>query len=254
MSDANIPDLFAPVLSYFSDILPAPIYSFLINALSHILALYSATFDLISFLISRNPLEWDLQTILPPLVTLFAAYFALLSFYRTTTWMLRTSIFFVKWGTLFGILIAGTAWFMGNESSLGRYSGVISTLGNFILDAMNGSVQKSTGHSRSSSRTQSSRTQESEGRKPKAWDSFERHREWQYEQMQGNGATTDAQKVIDDIIGSAGKFVRENGWWSVVKGIVEGIPETGHSNGGQTAKRSSRDSQAKTKAGRSRSR
>ncbi|KAG5352210.1 hypothetical protein J132_09927 [Termitomyces sp. J132] len=249
MDHVNVPDLLAPGLSYLSDTLPPPLYSFAINALSHILALCSATVNLISFLISRNPLEWDLQTLLPPLITLFAAYFALLSFYRTTTWMLRTSLFFIKWGTLFGILIAGTAWFMGNESSLGRYSGVVSTLGSFILNVMSGQGQKSTRYSRSDSRTQGS-----EKRKPKAWDSFERHREWQYDQTQQDGAAADAQKVIDDIIGRAGKFARENGWWSVVKGIVEGISETGRSSDGQTAKQSSHDSQSTTKAHRSRSR
>ncbi|KAG6891764.1 hypothetical protein C0992_006185 [Termitomyces sp. T32_za158] len=254
MDDVNVPNLLAPVLSYLANTLPPPLYSFVMNAFSHILALSYATFDLISTLISKSPLEWNLQAVLPPLITLFAAYFALLSFYRTTTWMLRMSIFFIKWGTFFGILIACTAWYMGNQSTVGRYSGIVSTVGNFVLDAVNGPQPKTTGHSWSDSRKQSSRSQGSEQRKPRVWDSFERHREWQHKQTQGDGAAADAQKVIDDIIGSAGNFVRENGWWRVVKNIMEGVTEKGHSNDKGSTTQSSRDSQLKTKAGHSRSR
>ncbi|KAG6886261.1 hypothetical protein C0993_006671 [Termitomyces sp. T159_Od127] len=252
MNDVNV--LLAQVLSYLANTLPPPLYSFVINAFSHVLTLSYATFDLISTLISKNPLEWDLQTVLPPLITLFAAYFALLSFYRTTTWLLRMSIFFVKWGTLFGIIIACAAWFTGNQSTLGRYSGVVSTLGNFILDAANDPKHKHTGHSPSGSRKQKARPQEFEKPKPGIWDSFERHREWQHKQTQEDVAAADAQRIIDGIIGNAGNLVRENGWWKVVKDIVVGISEKAQSSDGRETAQSSRDSQLKTKSGHSRSR
>lgn len=129
---------------------------------------------------------------------------------------------------------------------------MLSTFGNFIMDSMNGSGQKTTGNSPSGSRTQSSRGFEK--RKPRIWDSFERHWEWQHKQTQEDGAAFDAQKVIDDIVGNAGNLVRENGWWRVMKNIVEGITEKGQPSDGQTTTQTSRDSQLKTKAGHSRSR
>ncbi|KAG6920107.1 hypothetical protein DXG01_010175 [Tephrocybe rancida] len=248
----DIPDFLSPVFSYLAETLPSPLYSAVIYALSHLLAVTYAFISVIRSFISRNPLEWDAQTILPPIMTLFAAYVALLSFYRTTTWMLRTSIFFVKWGTFFGILMAGAGWLLGNGRSVGRYGGIVSGFGDFFLDVMNGQEQKTagSGSSRSGSRTRSSRTRESDKREPKPWDSYERHRE--YEAKREDDSSTDAQKVIGDILGSASKIVKESGWWSVLKGVVDGgISET---DGGGTQQRSSQDSQAKAKAGRSRSR
>ncbi|KAG6866623.1 hypothetical protein C0991_000733 [Blastosporella zonata] len=249
MADMNIPDVFNPILSYLADILPPPVYSIIMNVLSHLLAICSLFFNFIISRIPRNPLEWDAQTILPPLITLLLAYFAVVSFYRTTTWMLRTTIFFAKWGTVFAILMAGVGFLLGNGSTVGRYGGIVSGFGNFMLDVMN--ERKNTGGSPPGSRTQSSRTgtRASDKRKPKPWDSYERHRE--YEAMQGDDAGT-AQKVFNDILGTASKAVKESGWWSVVKGVVEGDVFDAKAGGAQEMP--SRNSQSKTKAGESRSR
>lgn len=216
MANINIalPDILDPVLSYLSRTLPQPLYFFLINVLSHCLALFTALFTLVSSLISTNPLSWDAQTILPPLITVLAAYLALVSFYRTTSWMLRTSIFFIKWGTIIGALMAGAGYFMGNAAG-GGGNGVVSGLGGFVLDMINGQGQNAAGGSRRSQRS----TRSFDKKKPKAWESFERHREWQYQE---NDAGADAHTIISEIASAAGKFVRESGWWSVAKTIVEG--------------------------------
>ncbi|KAF8070311.1 hypothetical protein FPV67DRAFT_1486896 [Lyophyllum atratum] len=243
-----LPDFLDPVLSYLSDTLPQPLYSFLINALSHCLAVLTAVYALITPLLSTNPFEWDAQTLLPPLITLLAAYLALVSFYRTTTWMLRTSVFLVKWGTLFGTFVAALAWVMGNANANGNgvaAYGLMSTIRGIVLDYTQG--KKRNGRSsRSRSQAKPLRTR-GEKRKPKPWESFERHREWQYDESQGN---TDAQNVISDILGTTGKYVKESGWWKAVKGVVEGGTPTdtvdSESKGGEK--------QPKTKAGSSRSR
>ncbi|KAF5385904.1 hypothetical protein D9615_002390 [Tricholomella constricta] len=254
--NVGLPVFLDPVISYLADTLPPPLYSFLINALSHCLALLSALFTLATSLISSNPLEWDAQKLLPPLITLFAAYFALVSFYRSTTWMLRTSVFFVKWGTIFGAFIAGIGWIMGNANGngngVGSY-GVMSGFGSILLDLINGKGQNAAGGTRSRPRSQQSRSRSSEKRKPKPWEPFERHREWQYQENQGDVDGADAQQVIRNIIGTAGKVVKESGWWSVVKGVVEGDSKADAEDSSSTGG-SSRKAQSKTKAGGSRSR
>ncbi|GLB44919.1 hypothetical protein LshimejAT787_1802560 [Lyophyllum shimeji] len=247
-------------LSYISETLPAPLYSFLIDALSHCLALFTAICALVTSLLSTSPFEWNAQKILPPLITLFAAYLALLSFYRTTTWMLRTTVFFVKWGTIFGALIAGVALVMGNahEHGLGNYD-AMAGLGSIFLDLLRGKGRRAAARawasgSRSHSRT--SRTRGSEKRKPKPWESFEQHREWKYDETQAEEDGADAQKVIRDILGGAGKLVKESGWWNAVKGVMEGNAQADalDSDNKDGTKQHSRKSRSQTKAGGSRSR
>ncbi|RDB25305.1 hypothetical protein Hypma_008054 [Hypsizygus marmoreus] len=252
-----LPDLLGPVVSYLADTLPPPLYTFLINFLSHCLALLAALYSLVISLASTHPLEWDAQSILPPIITVLAAYLALSSFYRTTSWMLRTTLWFVKWGTILGALTAGAGWYMGsaNENGVGGY-GVIPTLGNFVLDMINGQGQNAAGGSRSRSQKQRYRASP-ERKKPKPWDSFERHREWQYQETEGRVGNADAQTIINDIMGAASSAVKDSWWWSMTKSIVEGglgEQTDGEGVNGNDRRKRSRKAQGKTKAGSSRSR
>ncbi|KAG5637224.1 hypothetical protein H0H81_005346 [Sphagnurus paluster] len=258
MANTGLPDVFDPIFEYLSEALPPPLYWFVTNALSHYLALLSAIYSLILPLISTSPLKWDAQKILPPIITLFAAYLALLSFYRTTTWMLRTSIFFVKWGTILGVIAAGAGFLLGSANGDGNgvgSFGVISGLGGMLLDLINGKGQNAAGGTRSGSHPQRSRTttKGSEKKKPKPWEPFERHREWQHQDNQDR-AGVDAQQVISKIIGGAGQVVRESGWWTLLKGIVDGAAAEETRDEGKGGRGQQPKSQTKSKAGTSRSR
>lgn len=253
--DIDLPDFLDPVLSYLADTLPSPIYSFLINALSHCLALFTSLFSLLTSLLSASPLTWDAQKILPPLISIFAAYLALLSLYRTTSWMIRTIIFFMKWGAMLGAFMAAVGWVMGNSNGngLGNY-GVVSTLGGFVLDMINGQGQNAAGSARSKSRTQKTRSRSrlaDKKPKPKPWEPFERHREWQQDAAPVDQAA-DAQKFIGDIVGAAGKVVKESGWWNMAKKILEG--GSGGDDGVEGTKGRKPTQKAKSKESRSRSR
>ncbi|PBK95681.1 hypothetical protein ARMGADRAFT_894201, partial [Armillaria gallica] len=103
-----------PILSLLKEQLPPPVYSFIISMLSHCLAFCTAFYTLVGGLASTNPLQWNAQTVLPPLIAVFSAYFALLSLYRTTSWMLRTSFWFIKWGTIVAALIGASGWVFGS--------------------------------------------------------------------------------------------------------------------------------------------
>lgn len=119
-SDFTLPAFLDPVLDFLADHLPPPLYEFLLSLLSHTLALFSALISLIINLVRARPWEWDAQIILPPLITVLASYLALVSFYRTTSWMVRTGVWFVKWGTIIGALAAGAGYFMGTQGEGGQ--------------------------------------------------------------------------------------------------------------------------------------
>src|ERR1700722_7392313 len=168
-----------------------------------------ALFTSISSLISTNPSEWDAQTLLPPLITFLTAYLALISLYRTTSWMIRTSLWFIKWGTIISIIIASLGWLLGTANSIGFPGApwIVSSLNRYLIRQQNTAAP-----SRASSRRRRVNP------KPKPWDSFERHRKWRQKEQE-NG---DALKVIDDIIGATGQALKQSRWWEVLKGVVDG--------------------------------
>lgn len=201
------------ILVYIYETLPAPLYSLLFNILANSLALFTALQTLVTSLIS---LSWDAQTLLPPLIGIFTAYLALLSLYRTTSWVLRTSVWIIKWGIILGALMAGAGWCMGNraERSIVNY-GFVSNVGGFVLDMINGEGQD-VSRSRSKSRVRNSRPSRSPNKKPKVWESFKRHREWQ---NQEKAAVTDKKTSLpqifnDLVVGVASKAVGGSGWWN----------------------------------------
>jgi len=57
------------------------------------------------------------------LITLLAAYLALVSIYRTTSWMVRTTVWMMKWGAILSALAAGAGWMMGNQYAGGNNVG-----------------------------------------------------------------------------------------------------------------------------------
>ncbi|KAJ7647516.1 hypothetical protein FB45DRAFT_893644 [Roridomyces roridus] len=212
-ADVPLPPFFDPVLAYLSDNLPEPIYSFLLTVLSHILALATALYALVLSLLSTHPLQWDALTILPPLIALLTSYLAILSLYRTTTWMFRMSFWFIKWGTLLGGVVALASWILAQQGGANALAGrgLAATVGSMLLNAMDGDGRNAAGRPRTRSRTTKFKSRTT---RPKPWDSFEQHREWQQEQDPNDG------DVFDNIMNAAGKAVMENGWWEAAKGFL----------------------------------
>ncbi|KAI6157849.1 hypothetical protein BKA82DRAFT_4062446 [Pisolithus tinctorius] len=183
-----------PLLDFLSDQLPPPLYTFLLSFLSHIITLLTALISLIQSLIAAKPWEWDPQTIIPPLISILAAYLALHSLYRTTGWIFRTVLWFVKWGTILAAVSAGMGWYMANQNPSDTF---VSNLGK----AFTGTAP-----------------QTNERVQPKPWDSFQKHRTWQYQEQGGREAgAPDAQKIMADIAAAAGRTLMEGNWWDAAK-------------------------------------
>ncbi|KAH9485269.1 hypothetical protein JR316_0002176 [Psilocybe cubensis] len=227
------PDLLTLILEYLSDVLPSPLYTLLVKVLSHSFAALTAIRQLCTSLLSNNPANWNAQVLLPPIITIVVAYLALLSLYRTTSWLIRLIFWCLKWGSLFGVFMAGVGYFIGNgNGNAVRVQGALPVLENLfstLFDDKDGLPR---------SRQKKSRKHKPKSQRPKPWESFNVHEQWQYQENQEPGEDPHLQKVIDMATGAVGKIFTGQ-WWT-----VENVADKPKSDSTKT----------KAPAGRSRSR
>jgi hypothetical protein len=185
----DLPSFLDPLLDYLAEQLPAPLYDSLFTFLSYALIVLSGLFKLVSAIPSYKPWEWDAQTILPPLIVFLSAYYVFISMYRTTTFFIRTAFRLIKWGTIFTILGAAYAWFTNGG-------------GGDELNELFGNRRSDVNGGRSTARSRRAR--------PKPWESFDTHQQWQYNEEQARQADADAQgsdmqRAVQYIAGVAGR-------------------------------------------------
>ncbi|KAI0819322.1 hypothetical protein BC628DRAFT_1413776 [Trametes gibbosa] len=275
VDDSYVQVILDPLFSFLSSVLPAPIYTIAESLITHSVALLAALVNFGLTLVDAP--SWDAQKILPPLITLLAAYLALVSFYRTTGWMIRTAFWCVKWGGILSILAAGAGYFMGHANANGENGGgvgaafngaggMLGMLGGALLGMLNDEGQNARGERATRggkaragagaprTRAQSRKQKEREKTRPKAWESWDKHNEWQYDS--GAAARDNAARVNDGVQETVQKvmgIVRDTvgtSWWEMVKNTVEGSGLVG-SNDEQTGdersqRRSKRDSKAQS--------
>ncbi|KAF4567738.1 hypothetical protein EYR40_006743 [Pleurotus pulmonarius] len=229
-TEISLPAFLDPVLEMLSDRLPEPVFNLFINILAHGIALFTALLSFLGVLLRTNPFEWDAQTVLPPLITLLSAYLALITLYRTTGWIFRTVLAFIKWGLIFTALGVAGGWYIAGGANGGNglgSLGLASSIGRFILDSLNGPQENVPGNQGSRTRTTSSRSSRTRGNqraeRPKPWESFDRHQQWRTQNAGQVQDGDDVQQVLGSMVGAAAKVVRENGWWEAAKNTVEGI-------------------------------
>ena len=209
---ATMDALVEPLLAFLEERLPPPLYAVIINVLSHVLALSTTAFRLVGALISRPPEEWDLQSILPPIITLLAAYLALVSLYRTTTWMIRLVFWFIKWGSVIGILGLGAGWL---AAAVNMNGGVDNGLLDILSSLING---RSSASMRQKGRAPSPRTQAPKERRYRAWDKFEGNRDWQY-QERTQQVNNEAQVIMQQIVSTANQMFDGHTWWQMAMSV-----------------------------------
>lgn len=229
-AEISLPAFLDPVLEMLSDRLPQPVFALFINVLAHGIALFTALLSFLGVLLRTNPFEWDVQTVLPPLITLLSAYLALITLYRTTGWIFRTVLAFIKWGLIFTALGVAGGWYIAGGANGGNGIGSLSlasSIGRFVLDSLNGPQENVPGNQGSRTRTTSSRSSRTRGNqradRPKPWESFDRHQQWRTQNAGQDQDGGDVQQVLGSMVDVAAKVVRENGWWEAAKNTVEGI-------------------------------
>jgi hypothetical protein len=220
------PDFLNPIFSYISSCLPPPVYGALLTLFAHGLAFFNALLGLGTALITSNPTDWDAQRIIPPLLTLLAAYLALASALRTAKWFVYTTAWLVKWGVVAAAVSAALAWALGGAGNGG--GGIVPSLIAMVSDMLNGRWKDAvTGGSRSSHQRSTSR--------PRAWDSFEQHWEWQFEEEQWNAANAASPAAhVQRFVADALNRARDGNWLSMARGALQSSfahDQTGDSGG-----------------------
>ena len=224
-SQIPVPEFLNPLFSYISSCLPPPVSNALLTLIAHGLAFFSALLGLGTALISSKPSDWDAQRIVPPLITLLAAYLALASAVRTATWVVRTTAWLVKWGIIAAAVSAALAWSLGAASGGGIIVPNLIAMGS---DMLNGRW-KDAAAGGSHSSYQRSRP------RPHVWDSFEQHWEWQFEEEQWNAANpvTPAGQV-QQFVADALNRAKDGNWLSIARGTLQNVfarEQTGESGG-----------------------
>ncbi|TFK75339.1 hypothetical protein BDN72DRAFT_832200 [Pluteus cervinus] len=211
-----LPAFLDPALDYLYDVLPSPVYSFVVRVLSHSFMLLTSVATIFHTVSSTEPAQWNMQTLLPPLISLLVAYFALISIYRTTSWAIRTTIWFIKWGTILAVLVAGYSWSMGTTNHIDGKA-VMNGVGGAVLDAINS--QASSANARKASRSNSP---------PRSWDSFEDHKAWRAPPENEQQETQPAiEKIVREMVGATDK-VLQDGWWGVAKSMAWELSQAGN--------------------------
>ena len=191
--------------------LPPPLYSFVVEVFSYASTAATTIIRLTAYLINKDLSEWDAQTLLPPIITLIAAYLALASLYRTASWAIRLTLFFLKWGCLIGIAMGLVGYYAGNGAA---NQGDEGFLGNVISSVFGGA--SSSKHNR-----QTKPRRATQKAKPKPWDSFQ---EWQYrDQVEDPTINPHAQQVMESIVNAAG-LALEGNWWSTITKLGQSGP------------------------------
>jgi hypothetical protein len=206
----QLPAFVFPVLAYLSSVLPPPLYGIVLVAVTRIFAIAYSALTIATSLLRSN---YDAQTLLPPLISLFIAYLALLSLYRTTSWILRLCIWMVKWTVVIGGALTLAGWVLGDEQRREAVDVLLDNLG------FKGVISPEDYHTENMGAPTPRRTRPVQPKakakaqpKPRAWDSFERHREWNAQAQQDvpSGGGVDVQQIIAGIYDSV-----KDGWWKV---------------------------------------
>ena len=230
--------IISPVLNFIAAYLPTSLYPILITLLSHIFATATTVSRLWNSLFSQNPsTDWNIQAFLPAIISILAAYLALASLYRTTSWVLRTSFWFIKWGTIISILLAGASYYMGNNAAV-ENRGIFPDIGKYMINIANGGQGSDDWR-----RVRSRQKRKHKSQRPKVWESFERLREWQYQEA--NNVQVEGEHLMSMIAGAADHVLEKSEWWAVVKNIWVKTEEDGSSRNTNSRKSSSGNSRSR---------
>ncbi|KAF8588711.1 hypothetical protein K439DRAFT_1405983 [Ramaria rubella] len=210
-------------LSFFHDILPQPLLDAVEVIYLNIVMLTERYFNLSNTSLPDAIAFLNLQSLLPPLISILTIYFALVSLYHTTTFFVRSTIFLVKWGALIGIMGAALGYMANNVMS----------------DVFSRNMSQK--HSPRSTR-------------PHVWESFEKHRQWREARQDENPYVADAGKVaremVERIVDATQQAASQGGWWGTLTGLAAKTLVVDDTAGG-AAKRDSRtfkDAKAKGKS------
>jgi hypothetical protein len=232
----------SPLLKFIAAYLPTSLYPTVLTLVSHLFATATTISRLWNSLFSQTPTAtgWNIHAFLPAIITILAAYLALASLYRTTSWVFRTSFWFIKWSIIISILLTGMSYYTGNDVAV-ENRGIIPDIGRYVINMANGGQG-----SEDWRRVKSRQKRKQKSQRPKVWESFERLREWQQQQV--NDAPVQGEQLMSMIAGAADHVLEKSEWWTAVKNIWGNSEEDSQDGSSKNTNR------GKSRTGKSRSR
>ena len=212
-----LPAFLDPILELIEDKLPAPAFAAFETFLSNFIALSGGLISIISTLFRTDFSQWNAQTIVPPLITILAAYLALFNLYKTTRWFVRSAFFMLKWGTILSALLGGAGYFMSGWGQEVAANGLTSAAMSALLDMVNGQGRDATGGDKHRYNTRS----KTRGSKPTMWDSFAQHQDWNKQEAGEQEEESEGSKLMKGIAKAAVQVLNNNGWLEAAKSVVE---------------------------------
>lgn len=98
---------------------------------------------------------------------------------------------------------------MGNDVAVGDRA-IIPDIGRYVINMAIGDHGSAEGVKLRQGRKRKSQ-------RPKAWESFERHREWQYQEA--NNGQVEGEHLWTLVANAADRIIEKSEWWVVVKNM-----------------------------------
>jgi hypothetical protein len=169
-----------------------------------------------------------LQALLPPVLSVIAIYFAILSAYHTAASFVRTTVWLVKWGVILGVIAAGTGFFAGRGAGDGialqdlNLNNVVR-LASQLLPDPNANLERA--QRRRAARAAGNRDARLRrgAERPSVFDSFAEHNAWKENQQ----LTEDTQEYVKQVFQASQKVVKDG---SGLMGLLFGGGTQGNDN------------------------
>jgi len=113
---------------FLEDYLPPAIYDIIFTLLDYLLILFTSLNSGFAYFLrsagadpsnGQDGYNEAIQALLPPILSVIAIYFAMLSVYHTAASFVRTTVWLVKWGIILGVIAVGTGFFAGRGAGDG---------------------------------------------------------------------------------------------------------------------------------------
>ena len=166
-----------------------------------------------------------IQALLPPILSIVAIYFAMLSAYHTAASFVRTTVWLMKWGTILGFIAAGTGFFAGRGAGDGialqdlNLNNVVR-LASQLLPDPNVNLERAKRRREARAAGSGDARLRREGQRPSVFDSFAEHDAWRENQR----LTEDTQEYVKQVVEASQKVIKDG---SGLMGLLFGSRKQG---------------------------
>jgi len=207
------------LLDFLEDTLPPAIYDTISTLLEYLLTVFTSLNSGFAYFLrsaggdpsnGQGGYSEAIQAFLPPVLSVIAIYFAVLSVYHTAASFVRTTVWLVKWGIILGVIAAGTGFFAGRGAGDGialqdlNLSNVVRLASQLLPDPSANIERAERRRAARAAGNRDARLRRA-GQRPSVFDSFAEHDAWKKNQQ----LTEDTQEYVKQIFEASQKVVND---------------------------------------------